>query len=177
MLPGFVDAGPTNLKALTEGIHSKEALELVREHLMSVMGPATLAQFSNVALKMSKFQMAQVRRIGWGVAVTPPFEETRRLQEPLVVVEEDLTCSLLSECSCTWLMNVPGVCCQHHVWLLLEACGPAVPAGKVNRHPVIQQGEFWAGYCADMPSSLLLSLCAPFCSYWTCSSTSDAAHQ
>jgi hypothetical protein len=45
---------------LTEGIHSKEALELVREHLMSVMGPATMGQFSNVALKMSKFQMAQV---------------------------------------------------------------------------------------------------------------------
>lgn len=32
----------------------------VREHLMSVMGPATLQQFSNAALKMSKFQMAQV---------------------------------------------------------------------------------------------------------------------
>ena len=51
---------PTNLKALTEGIHSKEALEMVREHLLGVMGPATQLQFSNAIIKMSKFQMAQV---------------------------------------------------------------------------------------------------------------------
>lgn len=37
----------------------------VREHLISVMGPATLQQFSNVAVKMSKFQMAQVYAGGW----------------------------------------------------------------------------------------------------------------
>lgn len=63
MLPrmdGFVDVSPTNLTALTEGIHSKEALELVKEHLMGVMGPAQMNQFSNVNVKMSKFQMAQV---------------------------------------------------------------------------------------------------------------------
>ncbi len=60
---GFVDAPPVNLKALTEGIHSREALELVREHLMSVMGPAAQNQFSNAVLKMSKFQMAQVRTV------------------------------------------------------------------------------------------------------------------
>ena len=55
-----MDVGPQNLRNLTEGIHSKEALELVREHLMSVMGPSTLQQFSNATLKMSKFQMVQV---------------------------------------------------------------------------------------------------------------------
>jgi hypothetical protein len=32
---GFVEAGPANLVALTEGIHSKEALELVHEHMPS----------------------------------------------------------------------------------------------------------------------------------------------
>ncbi|EFJ50713.1 hypothetical protein VOLCADRAFT_88515 [Volvox carteri f. nagariensis] len=61
MLPrmdGFVDPPSTNLKALTEGIHSKEALELVREHLLSVMGTAATA-YSNAYVKMSKFQMAQ----------------------------------------------------------------------------------------------------------------------
>ena len=58
-LEGFVDVSPTSLSALTEGIHSKEALELVKEHLMGVMGPQ-LTQFSNIAVKMSKFQMAQV---------------------------------------------------------------------------------------------------------------------
>ena len=35
---GFVDPPNTNLKALTEGIHSREALELVREHLLQVAG-------------------------------------------------------------------------------------------------------------------------------------------
>ncbi|GLC43853.1 hypothetical protein PLESTB_000915300 [Pleodorina starrii] len=62
MLPrmdGFVDPPATNLKALTEGLHSKEALELVREHLLSVMGNAASA-YSAAYVKMSKFQMAQV---------------------------------------------------------------------------------------------------------------------
>ncbi|KAF6254514.1 hypothetical protein COO60DRAFT_1703295 [Scenedesmus sp. NREL 46B-D3] len=59
-LDGFVDAGPANLVALTEGIHSKEALELVREHMLGVMGAAASAKFSTELIKMSKFQMAQV---------------------------------------------------------------------------------------------------------------------
>ncbi|MEW5312627.1 MAG: hypothetical protein WDW38_004247 [Sanguina aurantia] len=59
-LDGFVDVPSVSLVALTEGLHSKEALELVKEHLLSVMGPATLSQFSNAMTKISKFQMAQV---------------------------------------------------------------------------------------------------------------------
>jgi hypothetical protein len=46
--------------ALTEGIHSKEALELVREHMLGVMGAAASNKFSTELIKMSKFQMAQV---------------------------------------------------------------------------------------------------------------------
>lgn len=57
---GFVEAGPANLVALTEGIHSKEALELVREHMLGVMGAAASNKFSTELIKMSKFQMAQV---------------------------------------------------------------------------------------------------------------------
>jgi len=45
---------------LTEGIHSKEALELVREHMLGVMGAAASSKFSTELIKMSKFQMAQV---------------------------------------------------------------------------------------------------------------------
>ncbi|PNH03539.1 hypothetical protein TSOC_010392 [Tetrabaena socialis] len=63
MLPrmdGFVDPPGTNLKSLTEGIHSKEALELVREHLLQIMGPTASSSYSMAFLKMSKFQMAQV---------------------------------------------------------------------------------------------------------------------
>lgn len=60
LLTGFVDPGPANLVALTEGVHSKEALELVREHLLGVMGPAAGRQFSSELIKMSKFQIAQV---------------------------------------------------------------------------------------------------------------------
>ena len=61
---GLVDVMPVNLTALTEGLHSKEALELVKEHIMGVMGPTSSTQFSNVAVKMSTFQMAQVRDPG-----------------------------------------------------------------------------------------------------------------
>lgn len=63
MLPrmeGFVNAPTKDLKPLTEGIHSKEAVELVREHLLSIMGNAAAPQFSNAVMKMSKLQMAQV---------------------------------------------------------------------------------------------------------------------
>jgi hypothetical protein len=59
-LDGVVDARQANLLALTEGIHSKEALELVREHLLSATGAAASGGFSNALVKMSKFQMAQV---------------------------------------------------------------------------------------------------------------------
>ncbi|KAG2482952.1 hypothetical protein HYH03_018129 [Edaphochlamys debaryana] len=63
MLPrmdGLVDPPSTNLRALTEGIHSREALELVREHLLQIMGPTAGAAYSQAYVKMSKFQMAQV---------------------------------------------------------------------------------------------------------------------
>lgn len=69
MFAGLVDVQPMSLTALTEGIHSKEALELVKEHLIGVMGPTSMAQFSNVAVKMSKFQMAQVSERAGGEVV------------------------------------------------------------------------------------------------------------
>ena len=62
MLPrmdGNVDVPGTNLKALTEGIHSKEALAMVKDHLTSMMGPTGNA-FSTSVVKMSKLQMTQV---------------------------------------------------------------------------------------------------------------------
>ena len=45
-------------KALTEGIHSLEALDMVRDHVRSIMGPASMA-FQNTMLQMSKLQAAQ----------------------------------------------------------------------------------------------------------------------
>lgn len=47
------------VQALTEGIHTKEALELVRDHVRGIMGPAAVA-FSNAMIKMSRLQAAQV---------------------------------------------------------------------------------------------------------------------
>jgi hypothetical protein len=49
---------------MTEGLHSREALELIKEHLLGIMGPAADSRFSTQLLKMSKFQMAQVREGG-----------------------------------------------------------------------------------------------------------------
>lgn len=51
----------TNLKTLTEGIHSKEALELVKEHVKGVMGPASMA-YSNTMIKMAKLQVRKTRQ-------------------------------------------------------------------------------------------------------------------
>lgn len=48
-----------NLQLLTAGVHSREALEVVKEHVKNVMGPAAIA-YSNTMLKMSKLQAAQV---------------------------------------------------------------------------------------------------------------------
>ena len=48
------------LKSLTEGVHSREALDMVREQVKGVMGPAAAA-YANTVLKMSKLQAAQVR--------------------------------------------------------------------------------------------------------------------
>ena len=50
----------SNLKALTEGIHSQEALEMVREHVRTLMGPTSMA-FSNQLVKMPKLQSVQAR--------------------------------------------------------------------------------------------------------------------
>jgi len=58
-LDGMVDLPPGNFKFLTEGVHSKEALDLVKEHLMAVMGPASQA-FGSTPVKFGKLQAAQV---------------------------------------------------------------------------------------------------------------------
>jgi hypothetical protein len=55
----LVQEDAQNLKLLTEGVHSREALEVVKDHVKNVMGPAAIA-YSNTVLKMSKLQAAQV---------------------------------------------------------------------------------------------------------------------
>uniref|UniRef100_A0A7S3UHH8 DUF760 domain-containing protein n=1 Tax=Picocystis salinarum TaxID=88271 RepID=A0A7S3UHH8_9CHLO len=57
-LDGLVDAAPVDLNALTQGVHTPEALEMVKDHLRSVLGGQQA--FSNVMVKMSKLQAAQV---------------------------------------------------------------------------------------------------------------------
>ncbi len=47
------------LQALTEDMHSKEALELVKEHVMGILGQANMS-YNNAMIKMSKLQGAQV---------------------------------------------------------------------------------------------------------------------
>ncbi|CAG9462242.1 unnamed protein product [Pedinophyceae sp. YPF-701] len=55
----IVDLPQGNLRILTEGVHSKEALEFVREHLLSVMA-GTENIPSQAQVRMSKLQAAQV---------------------------------------------------------------------------------------------------------------------
>lgn len=47
------------LKALTEGVHTKEAIEMVKEHMLGILGPASVA-YGDTVIKMSKLQSAQV---------------------------------------------------------------------------------------------------------------------
>ena len=41
-------------------MHTREALDMVKDHVKNVMGPAAAA-YANTMLKMSKLQAAQVR--------------------------------------------------------------------------------------------------------------------
>lgn len=54
-----IQESATTLKALTEGVHSMEAIQLVKEHILSVLGPAAMA-LPDTLIKMSKLQAAQV---------------------------------------------------------------------------------------------------------------------
>ena len=55
-----VPESAATLAALTEGVHSAEAIDLVKEHIMATMGPASVA-YSNSMIRMSRLQAAQVR--------------------------------------------------------------------------------------------------------------------
>ena len=49
-----------DLTKLTSGVHSVEALEMVKEHLMGMLGPQTQNAYSNTLVRMSKLQCAQM---------------------------------------------------------------------------------------------------------------------
>eukprot|EP00467_Chlorarachnion_reptans_P025868 CAMPEP_0114497164 /NCGR_PEP_ID=MMETSP0109-20121206/6168_1 /TAXON_ID=29199 /ORGANISM="Chlorarachnion reptans, Strain CCCM449" /LENGTH=395 /DNA_ID=CAMNT_0001674507 /DNA_START=190 /DNA_END=1374 /DNA_ORIENTATION=- len=59
----FTDLGPVDLVQLTTGIHTQEALEMVRSHLMSILGPMMPKDnqgFYTSAAKMPKLQLSQM---------------------------------------------------------------------------------------------------------------------
>lgn len=58
-MDNYVDVDSVTLTPLMEGVHTREAVELVREHMMQLMGRTALMP-PTVTLKMSKLQMAQV---------------------------------------------------------------------------------------------------------------------
>ena len=49
-----------DLTKLTSGVHSVEALEMVKEHLMGMLGPQASNAYSNTLVRMSKLQCAQM---------------------------------------------------------------------------------------------------------------------
>ena len=49
-----------DLSKLTSGVHSSEALEMVRDHLMAALGPEAANSWPNQMVRMSKLQAAQV---------------------------------------------------------------------------------------------------------------------
>ena len=49
-----------DLNQLTKGVHSVEALEMVKEHLLGMLGPEASTAYSNTMVRMSKLQAAQM---------------------------------------------------------------------------------------------------------------------
>ena len=49
-----------DLTQLTNGVHSVEALSMVKEHLMGMLGPEASAAYSNTLVRTSKLQAAQM---------------------------------------------------------------------------------------------------------------------
>ena len=64
MLPPIDDAAlplkGVDLTQLTNGAHSVEALGMVKEHLMGMLGPQASSAFSNTLIRTSKLQAAQM---------------------------------------------------------------------------------------------------------------------
>ena len=64
MLPPIDDSAMylkgIDLTQLTNGVHSAEALEMVKEHLMGMLGPQASSAYSNTLVKTSKLQAAQM---------------------------------------------------------------------------------------------------------------------
>lgn len=58
-LDGAFDIRPVDLNALTKGVHTPEALDMVKEHLYSVLGGQP-PPFANTMVRISKLQGAQV---------------------------------------------------------------------------------------------------------------------
>lgn len=62
-LKGIVNLGAYDIKGLTEGLHTKDALETVKNHLRRILGSALpqneMEYFSNM-IRISKLQATQV---------------------------------------------------------------------------------------------------------------------
>lgn len=155
---GQAEASQAMFQALTEGIHSKEALDMVKDHVRSIMGPAAMA-FANTMLQISKLQAAQVclpllhHPAIWSlhtlcpacilnIRVPLPAESPGRWHScfvpsclPLAFLRAAHdTCVASVDASS---MSSAGVRRLHHVWLLCATCGQAFPAraqpGAVGR--------------------------------------------
>ena len=71
------DGSAARAQALTEGIHTREALDLVREHVRGIMGQAAMA-FSNAMVKMSRLQAAQARSYTCAGAQQPVLQNVQQ---------------------------------------------------------------------------------------------------
>lgn len=71
-LSGNVDVGPCDLTKLTDGLHSKEALELVKEHLLTIMGPVPQTLPSQAMIRSAKLQSAQIYAASLMVGLASP---------------------------------------------------------------------------------------------------------
>ena len=126
---------PSTLHALTEGIHTAEALDMVKEHVRALLGPATVARPSS-QLHMSKLQAAQVRS-PCGLCKPRTAPRMRAALRPVLwrwCVPQAVRPARAALAQGSLLPGRAGVCGLDHVRLLCAACGPALPAGEHDGH-------------------------------------------
>lgn len=126
---------PPFVHSRAEGVHSREAIDMVKEHVLAVLGPASMA-FSNTMIKMSKLQAAQVRVECGRASVTD--------RTTGVVISRHVSAHAVSataacfSCDAEQLPSAALPCCAaglrrvHHVWLLPAPRGQALPAGQAG---------------------------------------------
>lgn len=140
MLPRIeeVQESSDTLRALTEGVHSREALDMVKEHVLGVLGPASMA-YAATKIKMSALQAAQVCLSGGWCGAYPDFNVTFwGCKAQALACEGGAAAQAPNDHQTHPAMT--GLRCLGALWVLLAEGGHPLPAGQVAGHAAGEPG-------------------------------------